>query len=105
MPSSVDELITLLETVWGPMDPDTEAGWRMELNGKDRDVSAAALVALRDACSRTPSIALFRATYRGAENQRANQQRRQLEQHAHDGPVIDKAAWFAEQRAKLRLEA
>ena len=106
MPSSVDELIALLEAVWGPMDPDTTTNWRQELNGKDLPTAETAIVALRNASARTPSIALFRATYRGTQNQKAKEQKPALQQKIQgDANPFDRTAWFAEQRAKLKREA
>jgi hypothetical protein len=85
-----EDILSLVEDIWLPLDPDMAVEWRRELSEMDLEVAERAVLVLRDAHPNRPSLALFTATYRG------------LKAKPVEVPRTINAAWFDEQRAKLR---
>ena len=92
-PLTPDDILDLIEAIWLPLDPDQSVEWKQSMRDMDLDLAQEAIIILKDASSVKPSVRLFEATYRGLRASRPRRER------VHPG-----AAWFAEQRAKLRLE-
>ena len=87
-----DSIIELIADIWHPLDPNQESEWRRALSEMDLEVAQRAAVVLRDAHPTRPSLGLFSATYRG------------LRAKPIEVPRTINAAWFDEQRAKLRKQ-
>ena len=92
-------MMEMVSEMW-VLTPDQQREWSVNLVGLDPDVVGKVLVSLRDANRGTPSIALFRAAYRGQENQRPNKQGQDLETHVTKD-LPNRTDWFAQQREVL----
>ena len=91
--------VEMVSEMW-MLTPDQQHEWSVHLAGLDPDLVGKVLVTLRDANRGIPSIALFRAAYRGQENQRSNKQGQNLVTHVTES-LPNRTEWFAQQREVL----